>query len=214
MARIFVFSDVHGGAMPEYPEDRLDAWAFAGDLYEDGLSGQYPGAARYVRDWLLSRTKPVFSVRGNHDTRDPARFFATSRDLSHGRVERLGDGIAIAGIGWAGQRCHDLPEDTQFYGHWEELEKGLQAAGGPKAIVLLTHYPPLVAGLFDAPGKAYPSIRRIIDDLMPLAVVQGHVHEWFGRTGRLGRTLVASPGPRGGVLSVDAGKKTAEFNPA
>jgi Icc-related predicted phosphoesterase len=76
-------------------------------------------------------------------------------------------------------------------------------------LILLTHYPPklpeLPCGQLSE-NWTYRCVAELIDELQPIAVVQGHVHEWFGRQWRRGSTLIVSPGPGAGVLCVGYGR--------
>lgn len=56
-------------------------------------------------------------------------------------------------------------------------------------------------------------IRELVDEIKPLAIVQGHVHELFVfaeigmplvYNGPGFQSLVVSPGPKGGILTVEA----------
>ncbi len=72
-------------------------------------------------------------------------------------------------------------------------------------VVLLTHYPPKFPGPpWDQTPKhwTFTCIANFVDELKPIAVVQGHVHTWFGQQWRRDNTLIVNPGPRGGVLTI------------
>ncbi len=83
-------------------------------------------------------------------------------------------------------------------------------------IILLTHYPPRVMELVGR-GKpatwSYQRVGELAEALRPIASVFGHQHDWFGRQWRRADgTLLVSPGPRGGVLTISANGETT-FTP-
>ena len=84
--------------------------------------------------------------------------------------------------------------------------------------ILLTHYPPLVEGLFPKKSfqtPAFEAVARLIQDLRPILIVQGHEHFWFDLVERLelgDRTaLIINPGRRGMAVNVDSDDATAEI---
>jgi Icc-related predicted phosphoesterase len=74
----------------------------------------------------------------------------------------------------------------------------------------LTHYPPLLNSVFKFSGNpagwAFKCIASLVDELKPVAIVAGHVHELAGKIAEYNgpgfKSLVVFPGPQGGVLSI------------
>jgi Icc-related predicted phosphoesterase len=67
------------------------------------------------------------------------------------------------------------------------------------SLILLTHYPPKLPELpcEEVPRHwVYRCVADLVDELEPIAVVQGHVHQWFGRQWRREGMLIISPGPQ------------------
>lgn len=232
MTRFLCCSDTHGRRPPELDEAGAAAWLHAGDAYDGptvDLEDDDPDAPDtgwsdplrpQLGTWVRSRTCVVFAVRGNHDTADPRGFFRAAEDIGHGAVRPAADGIWIAGLGWSGPRCHDLPGDVELSPIADAIRFQVCRLPGNARLILLTHYPPDFGGRFAPapPGWASAAVRRLVEDIRPAAVVQGHIHQWFGRSGVVesggARCLVISPGPQGGTLTIDPGTGAAEWSGA
>jgi Icc-related predicted phosphoesterase len=158
---------------------------------------------------------PVYGVRGNHDVDG----LPPGVDDVTGRVVRLADRLWLAGVGWSGRVYADLPGESDLEPACRSVERmALRLVMPGDALVLLTHYPADLPGLFPDVGRrdgvVFDCVHRLIDTLRPMAVVQGHVHEWFGLAARcnwpVGRaTLILNPGPGAATLTVDAVGRSA-----
>jgi len=221
MLRILCCSDTHGKPPPENDDGGAAAWLFAGDAYEQTSAVDQAKAQQAIRRWLDGRSIPIYAIRGNHDKADPADFFANGRDVT-GQVRKIATGLWVAGVGWFGNNPYDSPGEANLERLCDDIRR--QAARSvlpPDRLILLTHYPALARGLFPAAGYAVGGvldcIRRLIEELKPVAVVQGHVHEWFGTSAVLshswGSVLIVNPGPQGAVVCVDTqtGQTSCEF---
>ncbi len=128
--------------------------------------------------------------------------------------------MLLAGVGWAGEDIAppldgELAEVCARVGGAVERER----REGDR-VVVLSHYPVYAPGLFpdDSFNRlsdfCYRAVTGLVMTLEPVLVVQGHIHQWFGRTARMklvGRrsTLVVMPGPEGMVVTVGRGRATA-----
>ncbi len=214
-----IFSDTHGGRLPLRDGVALDAILFGGDVYD--AAGLKSGRDySWLRRWVDDSSVPVLAVRGNHDFLDPGGFFAGCEDIS-GRLYRLPSGLWIAGVGFAAPRYYDLPGEGDIEPVCQILARmALREIMPGERVILLTHYPPRLAELpvlaADQSGSqwTYRCVADLVERLRPIAIVQGHVHEWFGRQWRRADgSLIFSPGPVGGILSIDVnGHATFEAN--
>ncbi len=94
-----VCSDTHGGALPVWNGVNIAAVLHAGDIY-DAPTLIEDDDDPLPRQWVESLGVPVLAVRGNHDYRDPGRFFRAAEDIS-GNLRRPVPRLWIAGIGFA-----------------------------------------------------------------------------------------------------------------
>ena len=75
-------------------------------------------------------------------------------------------------------------------------------------VVLMSHYPPLLSGLFPArvgaqAGGGSESLARFVEEPKPILIAQGHEHRWAGLSGRTASALVINPSRAGMVVVVD-----------
>ena len=200
--RLGICSDTHGRPLPTWDTDSITAILHAGDVYYaptviDDDDDPMP------RQRVTPLPVPVLAVRGNHDYRDPGGFFREADDIS-GRLRRLLPGLWVAGIGFAPSRYYDLPGESDLEMQCRGLSRQVRREVMPgEKLILLTHYPPKLAELpCDEVSEnwTYRCVAELVDELQPVAVVQGHVHAWFGRQWRRNGMLIVSPGPRAGIL--------------
>ena len=225
-------SDTHDGLPPAIDLAGIAAWLHAGDVYEGpdhALAADAPAddwlrredfkKGEPLRQWTANQAVPVYAVRGNHDCADYWKIFDSWQDVG-GRIVQVAERLFVTGIGWHGEKYFDTPDESDLEPGCEMILRQARRLVMPRdSLVLLTHYPALLPGIFPTSGgvDAFVCIRRLIEELAPIAVVQGHAHEWFGLSGYFarasGRTLVLNPGPRGAVLSVDAAGRAAVCRP-
>ena len=218
-------SDTHDGLPPVLDVADVSAWLHAGDIYEGTTRAKAAGTPRFrrqdwtegeaLRRWTAEQVVPVYAVRGNHDCKDCWKVFDAWQDVS-GRIVQLAERLFVAGIGWHGEKYFDTPGESDVRPVCEMILRQARRLVTPRdSLVLLTHYPPLLPGMFPTSGgvDAFVCIRQLIEQLTPVTVVQGHVHAWFGLSGywehAAGKTLVLSPGPPGAILSVDVESRSA-----
>ncbi len=210
-----ICSDTHGEKLPTWPGRRLAAVLHAGDIY-DSPTLVLPENYVNPRVWAAALGVPVLAVRGNHAFRDRAGFFMAAEDVS-GRLVRIAEGLWVAGIGFAREWYCDTPGESDLEPQCHGLLRIAQRQVMPQDhMILLTHYPPKLPELpcdEASAGCVYGCVADLIGALRPGAVVFGHNHDWFGRQWRRSDgTLMVSPGPRGGVLTISANGETT-FTP-
>ena len=86
-------------------------------------------------------------------------------------------------------------------------------------LILLTHYSPRFVGTqqvendCDGGGIWYDCVHSVVEELEPVAIVQGHNHRWFGSTYEVQlanrKCLILNPGPSGCVFAVDTDSGSA-----
>lgn len=217
--RFLCCSDTHGEQPPTLDEAGATAWLHAGDLCNgsqivetvDDPASDYLLAP--VAHWFRDRRIAVHLVRGNHDVSDVYHALKNCGDLS-GRIVKVAERLFIAGIGWCGERHYELPMESDLAPVCDSiLRQAARMVFAEDRLILLTHYPPRFVGTqvvendHDGGGIWYDCVRLLVDQLQPLAVVQGHNHRWVGAVHRVAltskETLIVNPGPAGGVLEVD-----------
>jgi Icc-related predicted phosphoesterase len=192
-----ICSDTHGGALPRWQGMGISAALHAGDVY-DAPSAMEDD--RFPTQWAESLGVPVLAVRGNHDNQDHGRFFRVADDIT-GRLRKLLPGLWVAGIGFGPKLHFDLPGESDLQPQCNDLVRIARREVMPgESLILLTHYPPNLGELpcEEVPKHGtYRCVADLVEELRPIAVVQGHVHQWFGRQWRWEGMLIVSPGPQG-----------------
>ncbi|GAB6946005.1 metallophosphoesterase [Vulcanisaeta sp. JCM 16161] len=147
-----------------------------------------------VLDTLSSYGRPVYAVMGNMDPYGIRS--RIQKYLIEGRVVSI-ESFYLAGYPINIEGIKDL---------------------GPR-LILVSHYPPYGTNVDKAWSGAHigsRSIRKLVEDVKPLAILCGHVHESRG-IDRLGNTVIVNPGPLFNgyyaIVSInDDGTVNAELN--
>ncbi len=222
MKKFICCSDTHSGLPPDLDDSDITGWLHAGDVYSHLVFAKSPKASDAglkLAEWLAAQTKPVYVVKGNHDCSFDMPFFDKAEHLS-GRCVQIAPKLNLLGIGWSGGAYYDLPTESNLLKICEEAKREwiMRSMPGDSNIVL-THYPAWRQDLYpaarDPEGWMFTCVRELIDEIKPMAVIQGHIHELFGNqfiyNGPDFKSLFVYPGPNGGTLSLDEENSRAEF---
>lgn len=224
--RLFCVSDTHGKPPPQ-PEGDVVACLHGGDFYNKGTKKYrtlFGPNGLALLDWAEANKTQYYSVRGNHDGNDEVSFFSThSREVT-GAAARLTDDLVLVGVGWNGSYHYDLPNEEGVGVYCNQAMNSLVKIVKPSdSFVVLSHYPawtPKVFGRVGSPkplGWMFDCVKELVDELKPIAVVAGHVHELSGKVavydGPRHTSLLVFPGPVGGILTVDTETMAAGFVP-
>lgn len=139
-------------------------------------------------------------------------FFACLGDLT-GHVKRAAPTILIAGLGLAFPTYYDLPTNGNLLDAAARILIEARKLQTPAdRLILLTHYPTPARFKPNSP-HAYPAIAKLLAELentvgiRPLAIVEGHIHEWFNTTDFHDTPTqsipIYRPGPAGAILEID-----------
>jgi Icc-related predicted phosphoesterase len=191
-----ICSDTHGGLLPRWKGEAITAVLHAGDVYDaPSVMEDDPFPPERAESFGVR----VLAVRGNHDKKDPKQFFRIADDIT-GRLRKLLPGLWIAGIGFAPKLYFDLPGESDLDSQCRDLIRMTRREVMPgDSLILLTHYPPKLPELpcDEVPKNwTYRCVADLVEECRPIVVVQGHVHQWFGRQWRRDNMLIVSPGPQ------------------
>jgi len=193
----------------------------AGDIYNRGdlKKAHVVPEMKSIADGIRDIKTPFFLVRGNHDCMDSAGVFSAAHELT-GHCNAVAEGIVVVGLGWTGGQFCDLPteRDMKHVCNSAKREFDFKAMPGDK-VILLTHYIPWMRNVFvfngNPEGWAFECITDLVNEIKPLAIVQGHVHELFGLKAGYRqeefRSLIVCPGPKGGILTIDTESSNVDF---
>ena len=150
---------------------------------------------------LSSLKKPLILVNGNHEDETHmaklCRKFKTIHFI-HGRGVSIGDYLFL---GYGGDGFSIV--DPYFLGIAKSFEKIIKMNHGKK-IILITHAPPNHTKIDKLPGGycGNKSIRKFIEKHQPTYAFCGHIHENFGKTDKIKKTIVMNPGPFGKIINI------------
>ncbi|ADN49503.1 metallophosphoesterase family protein [Vulcanisaeta distributa] len=125
-----------------------------------------------ILDVLSNYSRPVYAVMGNMDPYGIRS--RVQKYLVEGRIIPIGL-FYLAGYPINMEEVKDL---------------------GPR-LILISHYPPYGTNVDKAWNGSHigsKSVRRFVENVRPLVVLCGHVHESRG-VDRLGNTVIVNPGP-------------------
>lgn len=200
--RIYAFTDLHGNtkALAKIKEEvrkkKPDLVICTGDLtvFEREIKA------------LLSRVNllhvPVLMLHGNHEDKDHLRRlckgFSRIRFLHNETYEQ--DGFTFLAYGGEG-----FKDEDKKLARLAEREKDLDWS----KVIILTHAPPYNTTIDDVGDKeewhvGSKTLRRIIKKYQPPLALSGHLHECFHKRDKIGKSLVANPGPTGELFDMDS----------
>ena len=191
-----VLGDVHGRIrrIKEIPElENAVGVILTGDLTTLGGTA----AARQVIEAIEAVTPAVFAQIGNMD-RPEVNDWLEARGINlHRSVRKLLPNVALLGVGGSTFSPFGTPSEFPEARFSEWLEELALRAGSTQHIVLAAHNPPYNTACDRTSNGLHvgsSAVRDFIEEHQPAICLCGHIHESVGME-RLGRTVVANPGP-------------------
>ena len=189
--RVMAFSDLHAGRKPAAA---LVAASVGADLVIG--AGDFCNARQGLAQALAlleGIAAPMVVVPGNAESAEELRAAAPPRmRVLHGEAVEIG-GLRLFGLGYGvpvtpfGAWSCDLTEDVA----------AAMLAPCEGADIVITHSPPKGVADVTSHGESVGStaIRDAIARIRPELALCGHVHESWGREGRIGACRVVNLGP-------------------
>jgi uncharacterized protein len=203
--RILLLADIHG------EEAVLERLRSVASRYEYVLiAGDIGKAVSFMED-LLSISDNIYWVPGNSEELDsPDKY---PRCLHRQRMEISG-GFNIVGFGFTPPTPFGTPGEMRE----EDIYSQMRDLPIDGRTILLTHAPPY--GILDEvePGlhAGSHSVRKIIEEMRPLLLICGHIHDVEGKQ-KVGETTVvqlpAGKNLRGVVLEIGEGRLNITMGP-
>src|SRR3989338_1887124 len=179
--KILVFSDIHDDEImleklkSYYKKNKFDYVFICGDITNHSVS--------FAEDVIVAFPN-CFLVPGNNEPQAVMDFLKTKDNYIHEKRVELRDGLNVVGFGYSNITPFGTPNEYSESEIYERMSK-LKIDNNT---LLITHCPPY--GYFDeVRGKRIgsSSIKRIVEEKQPLAILCGHVHEYEG-VAKVGRT--------------------------
>lgn len=198
--RILAFSDLHlsraRAADIVAASAEADLVIGAGDFC-NARAGLAEGIAM-----LEGINAPFVMVPGNCESADELRAAAPAgAHVLHGEGAEIG-GLKLFGLGYG------VPVTP--FGDWScdltEAQAEALLAGCDAADILITHSPPKGVADVNSAGESVGSvaIHAAIERVQPKLALCGHIHDCWGREGRIGKTRVVNLGPTVNWFEVSA----------
>lgn len=195
--KLLAFVDLHGNlsALKEIAKKakKSDLIVCAGDIstFQQNLD--------FLLDALNGIGKPVLIIPGNHEddiTLESACFNYKNLKFLHARGYRTNNYLFF-GYGGGGFSVEDEAFEQLSDEFKKEIKKG-------EKVVLITHAPPYgtKVDVIAREHRGNKAITRFINDVHPIVVVCGHLHETAGKIDKRGNTIIINPGPRGKIIEI------------
>lgn len=150
---------------------------------------------------LNSLGKPVLMIHGNHESEDTMSKLAKEMKNIYFIHEKIYEFENALFFGYGGGGF--AMEDFEF----EKVSKKWETRilkNNDKKIVLITHGPPFGTEI-DLISKRHVGNKSYTDFIKTNKidyVFSGHLHENFGKVGKIGKTFILNPGPEGEIIDI------------
>src|SRR3989338_7477710 len=197
--KILAFTDIHGSLSAlrrigqKTKSQNPDLLVCAGDvtIFERGIIG--------ILRRLNKFNKKIVMIHGNHE--DDKTLFRLSKLFKNiifiHKNYFVQDNVMFLGYGGGGFALVDKEFEKIAITKFKQVIKNNQ----DKKIILVTHAPPYKTRL-DKLMQGHcgnKSIRNFVERNKIDLLICGHLHENFGKEGKIGRTKVINPGPFGKI---------------
>ncbi len=148
---------------------------------------------------LKQLDKKVLIVHGNHELEEEMMLITNKTVLNMHNIIYKHKGVTFMGHGGGGF--------TRRTPDFVKLKKTI-----PKTMhidILMTHQPPYGTKLDNLQHFGHVGNKdytEFIKKHQPVLALSGHLHENFKKTDKIGKTLIANPGPTGELFEIKDGK--------
>ena len=212
--RFLVLSDLHNDEvfLPQLKDEfaKADGVLFGGDF----AKYNHPETAEPALKRLLDCHDAVYAVLGNCD--EPAFLSRLEEeDVSVQGSMVFRDGLVFAGSGGGSKFTGTTPNertDEELVSDFQIVRDQPASSDGSSSwgnMIMIMHNPPKDTECDKIQSGIHvgsESLREIIQEVKPLAVITGHIHESFA-TDKLDGTVIMNPGSlaegRYGILEVE-----------
>ncbi len=200
--KILVISDIHGSTENieklENVFKECDLVLFGGDF----ARFNHAETGKPALEALRKSHDSVFAVLGNCDE---GEFISEleDADMSVQKSMVFTDSLVIAGSGGGSKFSGDTPferTEDELLGDFDVIKNSLEQIkdedGKCSGLILIMHNPPKDTKADMIPGGIHvgsEKLRNFIEEVQPLLVVTGHIHESAG-IDKIGNTTVVNPG--------------------
>ena len=210
--KILVTTDFHGNAetirrtAQRAEESNIDTVLICGDITHFGS----PQQANELLSCLDKIKPPVLFIPGNCDPPELIEKKVGTLECIHGRCKQI-DHINFFGVGGSAPSPFDTPFELTELEIDKLLRQGFKTCTKGEKIVLVSHSPPkntIADVTFRGEHVGSFSLRSFIEEIRPMLVLCGHIHEASG-IDKINESIVVNPGPakHGHCAFIDCNKK-------
>lgn len=200
--KILIISDAHGNVeniekLSEQAKN-ADLVFFGGDFAKFNC----PETGKPALEALLKNSGSIFAVLGNCDEPDFISEIEDA-DICVQKSMVFKDGLVIAGSGGGSKFSGDTPferTEDELVQDFDVIKNSLSQIadddGKCSSLVLIMHNPPKDTKMDVIPGGIHvgsQKLREFIENVQPVLVVTGHIHESAG-IDKIGESTVINPG--------------------
>lgn len=200
--KILIISDAHGNVeniekLSEQAKN-ADLVFFGGDFAKFNC----PETGKPALEALLKNSGSIFAVLGNCDEPDFISEIEDA-DICVQKSMFFKDGLVIAGSGGGSKFSGDTPferTEDELVQDFDVIKNSLSQIadddGKCSSLVLIMHNPPKDTKTDVIPGGIHvgsQKLREFIENVQPVLVVTGHIHESAG-IDKIGESTVINPG--------------------
>ena len=200
--KILIISDAHGNVenIEKISEQakNADLVFFGGDFAKFNC----PETGKPALEALLKNSGSIFAVLGNCDEPDFISEIEDA-DICVQKSMVFKDGLVIAGSGGGSKFSGDTPferTEDELVQDFDVIKNSLSQIadddGKCSSLVLIMHNPPKDTKTDVIPGGIHvgsQKLREFIENVQPVLVVTGHIHESAG-IDKIGESTVINPG--------------------
>ncbi|MFP4523130.1 MAG: metallophosphoesterase family protein [Candidatus Nanoarchaeia archaeon] len=203
--KLFAFGDTHGDFFVlEYNKElakKADLVACIGDVsvFSEHLEEIIPHLATMHEDILL--------IHGNHEDADDVNALSAPHKSIHFCHKKISKREGYTFVCYGGDGFSQIDEEFETF--IESIKDELT----PKKTIFILHGPPHNTKIdvpFEDHHSGSLSYRKIIEDVQPLLVLSGHIHEGEHLIDSIGKTLILNPGPDGELIDLEVLSKERE----
>ena len=197
--KIVAFGDTHGDYFVlEYVRELADLADLSICLGDFSI---FSNEVEHIIPYLSEIHKDLLLIHGNHEDKDEIAQLTKGYEgieFIHKKIVKRGEFVFV---GYGGDGFSKRDKEFEAF-----IKKEKKNFGEAKKLIFLFHGPPkdtLLDNPYDNYHSGSESYREAIEELQPLLVLSGHIHEGEHLADTIGKSILINPGPDGELIDLD-----------